>query len=161
LNGALDLSVRGRKRKSYRFLILAVGLFLFATVAGISYLILRPTTLRIAVGPSGSDDQKLIQGLAQAFVREAGPVRLTPIVTAGPVDSIALLRAGEADLAVARADEEMPDGTDSVAIMRKKSWFSGRLPASRPRDRRKAPSRRSRRSTIWPAIASASSAAPK
>jgi TRAP transporter TAXI family solute receptor len=119
LNGALDLSVRGRKRKSYRFLILAVGLFLFATVAGISFLILRPTTLRIAVGPSGSDDQKLIQGLAQAFVREGSPVRLTPIVTAGPVDSISLLRDGTADLAVARADEDMPDGTDSVAIMRK------------------------------------------
>jgi TRAP transporter TAXI family solute receptor len=119
LNGALDLSVRGRKRKSYRFLVLAVGLFLFATVAGISFLVLRPTTLRIAVGPSGSDDQKLIQGLAQAFVREASPVRLTPIVTAGPIDSIALLRDGTADLAVARADEDMPDGTDSVAIMRK------------------------------------------
>jgi TRAP transporter TAXI family solute receptor len=132
LNGALDLSVRGRKRKSYRFLILAVGMFLFASVAGISFLVLRPTTLRIAVGPSGSDDQKLIQGLAQAFVREGSPVRLTPIVTAGPVDSIALLRAGEADLAVARADEEMPDGTDSVAIMRKNLlvlWSAPGLPA--------------------------------
>ena len=118
LNGALDLSVRGR-RKSYRFLILAVGLFLFATIAGISFLMLRPTTLRIAVGPSGSDDQKLIQGVAQALVREGSPVRLAPIVTAGPVDSIALLRDGAADLAVARADEDMPDGTDSVAIMRK------------------------------------------
>ena len=132
LNGALDLSVRGRKRKSYRFLILAAGLFLFATVAAISYLILRPTTLRIAVGPSGSDDHKLIQGLAQAFVREASPVRLTPIVTAGPVDSIALVRAGEADMAVSRADEDMPDGTDSVAIMRKNVvvlWSASNLPS--------------------------------
>jgi hypothetical protein len=32
-NGAIDLSIRGRKRKSYRFLILAVGLFVFAAIA--------------------------------------------------------------------------------------------------------------------------------
>jgi TRAP transporter TAXI family solute receptor len=119
LNGALELPARGRKKNSYLFLVLAVGLFIFAGVAGASYLLWRPTTLRIAVGPSGSDDQQLIQALAQAFVREGSPVRLSLITTAGPVDSIALLRTGKTDLAVARADEEMPDGTESVAIMRK------------------------------------------
>jgi TRAP transporter TAXI family solute receptor len=119
LKGAIDLPVRGRIRKSYRFLVLAVGLLIFATVAGTGYLVLRPTTLRIAVGPSGSDDQNLVQALAQAFVRQGSPVRLTLITTAGPVDSIAHLAARKADLAVARADEEMPEGTNSVAIMRK------------------------------------------
>jgi TRAP transporter TAXI family solute receptor len=119
LKGAIDLPVRGRKRKSYRFPVLAVGLLIFAAIAGTGYLVLRPTTLRIAVGPSGSDDQNLVQALAQAFVRQGSPVRLTLITTAGPVDSIAHLAAGTADLAVARADEEMPDGTNSVAIMRK------------------------------------------
>jgi TRAP transporter TAXI family solute receptor len=119
LNGAIDLSVRGRQKKSYRFLVLAVGLLIFAGVAGTAFLILRPATLRIAVGPSGSDDQNLIQGLAQAFARDGSPVRLSVITTAGPVDSIAVLAAGKADLAVARADEEMPDGTESVAILRK------------------------------------------
>jgi TRAP transporter TAXI family solute receptor len=119
LKGAIDLPVRGRIRKSYRFLVLAVGLLIFAAVAGTGYLVLRPTTLRIAVGPSGSDDQNLVQALAQAFVRQGSPVRLTLITTAGPVDSIAHLAAGKADLAVARADEEMPEGTNSAAIMRK------------------------------------------
>jgi len=75
--------------------------------------------LRIAVGPPGSDDQKLIQGLAQSFAYEGGPVRLTVMSTAGPVDSIALLESGEADLAVGRTDEEMPKGTGAVAILRK------------------------------------------
>ena len=115
----LELPARGRKKNSNLFLILAVVLFIFAGVAGASYLLWRPTTLRIAVGPSGSDDQHLIQALAQAFAREGSPVRLSLITTAGPVDSIALLRTGKTDLAVARADEEMPDGTESVAIMRK------------------------------------------
>jgi TRAP transporter TAXI family solute receptor len=119
LNEAIDLSVRGRKRKSSPFLLLAVGLLAFATLAGTALFILRPTTLRIAVGPSGSDDQKLVQALAQSFARDGSPVRLSLITTAGPVDSIALLKDGKTDLAVARDDEEMPDGTTSVAILRK------------------------------------------
>ena len=118
-NGALDLSVRGRRRKSSPFLLLALGLLAFAAIAGTAFFIWRPTTLRIAVGPAGSDDQKLVQALAQDFARDGRPLRLSLLTTAGPVDSIALLAAGEADLAVARADEEMPDGTSSVAILRK------------------------------------------
>jgi TRAP transporter TAXI family solute receptor len=92
---------------------------MFAAIAGGSFAILRPTTLRIAVGPPGSDDQNLIQALAKSFARDGSPVRLSVITTPGPVDSIALLADGSTDLAVARGDEEMPDGTESVAILRK------------------------------------------
>jgi TRAP-type uncharacterized transport system substrate-binding protein len=113
-----DLSLRSRKKRA-PLLVLAAALLLFAAVAGASLLLLRPITLRIAVGPSGSDDQKLIQALAQSFAREGSPVRLSLITTGGPVDSIALLGAGKTDLAVTRGDEEMPDGTESVAILRK------------------------------------------
>jgi TRAP transporter TAXI family solute receptor len=112
------LSPRGR-RKGSPFLLLAAALLVFAAIAGTAFLLLRPTTLRVAVGPPGSDDQKLIQGFAQSFARENGPVRLTLISTAGPVESISRLAAGEADLAVARADEDMPNGTTAVAVMRK------------------------------------------
>jgi len=107
-----------RRRKGSPFL-LAAGLLIFAAIGGTAFLLLRPATLRIAVGPAGSDDQKLIQGLAQAFVREGSPVRLTVISTAGPIESIAMLGAREADLAVARADEELPNGIGSVAGLRK------------------------------------------
>ena len=113
-----DLSLRSRKKRA-PLLVLAAALLLFAAVAGASLLLLRPITLRIAVGPSGSDDQKLIQALAQSFAREGSPVRLSLITTGGPVSSIALLGAGKTDLAVTRGDEEMPDGTESVAILRK------------------------------------------
>jgi TRAP transporter TAXI family solute receptor len=119
LSGPIDLSVRGRKKKSSLFLFLAVGLLMFAAIAGASFAILRPTTLRIAVGPPGSDDQNLVQALAQFFARDGSAVRLSLTTTPGPVDSIALLAEGKADLAVARGDEEMPDGTESVAILRK------------------------------------------
>jgi TRAP transporter TAXI family solute receptor len=119
LGGASDLSFRAPRRKSSFFLVLAAGLLLFATLLGVAFIILRPTTLRIAVGPTGSDDQQLIQAMAQTFARDGGGVRLEFVTTAGPVASIAALADGQADLAVARTDEEMPEGTMSVAIMRK------------------------------------------
>jgi TRAP transporter TAXI family solute receptor len=119
LNGIKDGSFRSRKKKSSPFLVLAAGLLMFSAIAGASFLLLRPTTLRIAVGPAGSDDHKLIQALAQSFDRDGSSVRLALTTTAGPVDSIALLAAAKTDLAVARDDEDMPDGTGSVAILRK------------------------------------------
>src|SRR6202171_4803455 len=78
-----ETSRRRRKRRSYALLILAAGIFLFGVAAGTLYLLLRPTTLRIAVGPSGSDDQKLVQTLAQIFARDGSPIRLAPGPTGG------------------------------------------------------------------------------
>ncbi len=117
--GAIDLSLPARKKGSSLFLFLAIGLLIFAALAGTSLTLLRPTTLRIAVGPPGSDDLNLIHALAKSFARDGSPVRLSLIPTPGPVDSIALLAASRTDLAVVRGDEEMPDGTESVAILRK------------------------------------------
>ncbi len=119
LNGTGDLSLRGRTRRRSPFLALSAGLLLFAAVVGAVFIILRPTTLRIAVGPAGSNDQHLIQALAQRFAHDGDAVRLSVITTAGAVESLAAFAGGKADLAVARTDENMPDGTESVAILRK------------------------------------------
>ncbi|HLX13637.1 MAG TPA: TAXI family TRAP transporter solute-binding subunit [Bradyrhizobium sp.] len=108
-----------RRRKGSPFLLLAAGLLIFAAIAGTGFLLLRPTTLRIAVGPPGSEDQKLIQRLAESFARDGGQIRLAVISTAGAVESSSLLGAGQTDLAVVRADEEIPNGTGAVAILRK------------------------------------------
>ncbi len=116
--GSVNPAARGR-RKGSPFLLLAAGLLFFAAAVGVAYMMLRPTTLRIAVGPAGSDDLQLAQAMAQTFAAEGASVRLSVIATEGPVDSLAALAAGKADLAVGRADEEMPEGTSSVAIMRK------------------------------------------
>jgi len=127
---------RGRRTRGSPFLALAAGLLLFAAVVGATFILLRPTTLRIAVGPSGSSDQQVIQGLAQHFAQDGATVRLSVITTAGPVDSIAVLAAGKADLAVARADEEMPEGTESVAVVRKNVvvlWAARGSPPNAPR----------------------------
>ena len=108
-----------RKRRNNSLLILAAGIFLFGVAAGTLYYALRPVTLRIAVGPAGSEDQKLVQLMAQTFAREGAAVRLSPITTEGASESIALFAAGKADLAVARGDLNLPANAESVAILRK------------------------------------------
>jgi len=126
------ISRRRRKRRSYSLLILAAGIFLFGVAAGTLYLLLRPTTLRIAVGPPGSDDQKLVQTLAQIFTRDGSHIRLSPITTEGATESIALFAASKADLAVARGDLNLPANAESVAILRKNVvvlWAPSGLPA--------------------------------
>ena len=108
-----------RKRRNSLFGLLVVGLVLFGLAAGAMHLLLKPTIFRIAVGPAGSDDQKLIQVIAETFDRTGGSIRLAPIVTAGSVESLALLGNQKADLAVARGDLDMPRSAEMVAIMRK------------------------------------------
>jgi TRAP transporter TAXI family solute receptor len=126
------VAVRRRKNRISALLVLAAGLLLFAAAGGALYWALRPVTLKIAVGPPNSDDQKLIQALAQTFARDQSSVRLAPVTTEGATESIALLAAGKADLAVARGDLAMPADAESVAILRKNVvvlWAPSGLPA--------------------------------
>jgi TRAP transporter TAXI family solute receptor len=121
-----------RKRKSYALLILAAVILAFGVAAGAMYYVLRPTVLRIAVGPNGSEDQKLIQAIAQHFARDKAAIRLSPITTEGASESIALFAGGKADLAVARGDLDLPANAESVAILRKNVvvlWAPSGLPA--------------------------------
>src|SRR5262245_51778336 len=125
------VSRRRRKRKGYALLILAAGIFLFGVAGGTLYLFLRPTTLRIAVGPPNSDDQKLVQTLAQIFARERSPIRLAATTTEGAVESIEIFAAGKTDLAVARGDLGLPADAESVIILRKNVvvlWVPSGLP---------------------------------
>ena len=139
LNEQAQISRRRRKRRSYSLLVLAAGIFLFGVAAGTLYLALRPVTLRIAVGPLGSDDQKLVQALAQTFARDRSPVRLSPITTEGTTEAIALFATSKADLAVARGDLNLPANAEAVAIVRKNVvvlWAPSGLP---PKGSRKPP----------------------
>jgi TRAP transporter TAXI family solute receptor len=122
---------RQQRRRNSLFILLA-GIFVFVAIAGALYFALRPETLRIAVGPPGSDDQKLIQLLAQTFSRQQNSIRLAPISTEGAVESVALLAASKTDLAVTRGDLDLPADAESVAIVRKNVvvlWAPSGLPA--------------------------------
>jgi len=99
--------------------ILAVGFLVFGAAGGTLYYALRPVMLRIAVGPPGSNDHKVIEAMAEAFGTESRTVRLSPIITAGAAEALALLGAGKADLAVGRADLDMPSDAQTVVVLRK------------------------------------------
>jgi TRAP transporter TAXI family solute receptor len=124
--------LRRQQRRHYSFFVLFAGIFVFIAIAGALYFALRPETLRIAVGPPGSDDQKLVQLLAQTFARQHNSIQLAPISTEGAVESVALLAAAKTDMAVARADLDLPADAQSVAILRKNVvvlWAPSGLPA--------------------------------
>ena len=113
-------AVRRQRRKNNSLLLaLAVGFLVFGAAACGLYYMVRPATLRIAVGPPGSDDHKVIQAMEQAFVSESRTIRLSPITTDGAAEALALLGAGKADLAVGRGDLEMPADAQIVALLRK------------------------------------------
>ena len=114
-----DAARRRRRRSNTLLLVLAVGFLIFGGAAGALYYALRPATLRIVVGPPGSDDHKVIQAMAEAFASESRTVRLFPITTDGAAEALALLGAGKADLAIGRGDLEMPADAQTVAIVRK------------------------------------------
>jgi TRAP transporter TAXI family solute receptor len=108
-----------RRRSRTLLLILAIGFLVFCAAAGTLYYALRPVTLRIAVGPPGSNDYKVIEAMAEAFASESRTLRLSPVTAPGAAEALALLGAGRADLAVGRGDLEMPADAQTVVILRK------------------------------------------
>ncbi|MEO6381512.1 MAG: TAXI family TRAP transporter solute-binding subunit [Nitrobacter sp.] len=126
-----------RRRKNSALLALLAGLLILCAVA--AYFALRPVTLRIAVGPTGSDDQKLIQTLAKTFERDRNSVRLSVIGTGGAAESVALLGSAKSDLAVARGDLDMPADAESVAILRKNVVVLWSSPGVKTRTAKKEP----------------------
>ncbi|MDB5501502.1 MAG: transporter substrate-binding protein [Tardiphaga sp.] len=110
---------RVRRRRNWSLPILAAGLLLFGAAVGVWHFAFKPVVLRVAVGPAGSEDHKLIQALGQAFAQDGSPARIVAMPTEGSVESIAALEGSKAELAVARGDLNLPRDATSVAILRK------------------------------------------
>ena len=98
---------------------MAIGFALAGLTATVSYFVMQPTTLKIAVGPAGSEDARVVQAIAQRLSRDGASVRLRPIVKEATPQSAAALDAGEADLAIVRRDIAMPNAGQAVAILRR------------------------------------------
>ncbi|WP_128561455.1 TAXI family TRAP transporter solute-binding subunit [Methylobacterium crusticola] len=77
----------------------------------------QPTTLRVAVGPAGGEDARLIGAIGQALARAHEEVRLRVAPTTGVAESAALAESGAADLAVVRSDVGIPATTQTLAIL--------------------------------------------
>lgn len=101
--------------------IVAATLALAALAALVLYLTTVPTTLKVAVGPPGSDDARVIAALAKGLARERAPVRLRAISVESPGRSSEMLDAGEVDLAVVRSDVATSTEGETVVILRRNS----------------------------------------
>jgi len=104
-------------KRSYVFLVIALVLGLVGLGAFSFYKFAAPTVLRIAVGPIGSEDTKVVATVLQTFAREKHPIRLKLVPTDSLVASADLLKNEKVELAIVRSDANVPPNATTVAIM--------------------------------------------
>jgi TRAP transporter TAXI family solute receptor len=99
--------------------VVPFSIFLLMGIAGAAfYFSSPPTTLRFAVGPPASEDARLVQALAQQFVRDRAPIRLAPVIAEGAAAAAHALDAGQAELAIVRRDVAYPQSGQAIAELR-------------------------------------------
>ncbi|CAI0347668.1 C4-dicarboxylate ABC transporter substrate-binding protein [Hyphomicrobiales bacterium] len=98
---------------------LAILLAVSGLVAAVFYYVSQPRTLRLAVGPLGSEDARMAAAFVQGLNRDKASIRLRLVLTEGSEDSAKKIDAGQADLAMVRADIAMPSTADTVLITRR------------------------------------------
>jgi TRAP-type uncharacterized transport system substrate-binding protein len=115
-----DFEHRIRVMLRHRWLVVICAVLLLVGISAAAYHFLsRPTAFRIAVGPPGSDDLRLIQFLGEKFSKDKASVRLRLLVTENSMQAAEALDTGRADLAVVRADLAFPKKGQVVAVLRK------------------------------------------
>lgn len=99
-----------------RFFIVGVVLAVVGVIALGTFWYNRPTQLTFVIGPPGTEPVKLADALRVGLARERSSVRLRIVPIDNPTDGAARLTAGEAQLAVVRADLAMPSSATVVAV---------------------------------------------
>lgn len=101
------------------FIVLAGILAVIGALVASYYFAMRPVILRIAVGPAGSNDVKVVQALTQGFAEKHNHIRLRLVQTDGAAASAQALGDRKTDLAIIRGDLGVPDNAQAVATLRK------------------------------------------
>lgn len=99
------------------FLILAALLLTLGLGLVAWRVVWAPDVLRVAVGPVGSEDARLIAAAGQYLAREHEGLRFKIVPTEGEAESSRALDEGRADLAVVRTDVALPEKAQLVAIL--------------------------------------------
>jgi TRAP-type uncharacterized transport system substrate-binding protein len=115
--GGLNRRLRLMLRHTWLLGIAAI-LLLVGVAAVTAYVVNRPTTLKIAVGPAGGDDTRLVHAIAQHLARDGAGIRLQIVGKDGSAEAAAAVDSGEADLAVVRGDMAPKNG-QAVVILRR------------------------------------------
>lgn len=130
--GGFEPGARPPARRSLALVVIAATLAAVFAAAGAFYA-MRPATLRIAVGPPGSDDAKVIQTIAQVLGRDRNNVRLRVTVSPTGNEAGQTIENGSADLAVMRGDLAWPNSARTVASLRQNVatiWVPSKPPAA-------------------------------
>lgn len=102
-------------RSDKLFLVLALVLALM----GIAYAYLTsPTKLKVAVGPAGSAEERLVHAFAQQLKTQKASLRLVTVPVHDVKEAADILDRGKADLAIVRPDVKVPENGLTLAILR-------------------------------------------
>ncbi len=119
---SLEHMVRSRVRMFLRhtWLVTILGTLVVGGLiwTGI-YLTTRPTVMRIAAGPAGSVNARLVDLLTQKFVQDRDRIHLQLITTDGAKQSAQALSSGNADLAIVPSTVGNSPEWPVIAILRK------------------------------------------
>ena len=100
-------------------LVTVFGLLLSAALIGLAiFLSTKPTELRVAVGPLGSDDVQFVEKLQTRLATEHNALRVKPIVMKEPVAVTDIHGKPAFDLAVVRGNMALSTDWPVVAILR-------------------------------------------
>ena len=102
-----------------RLLLVAAALMALMTISAAGYLIWsRPLHLRVAAGPQGGVDAKLMTAFNRMLDLTHAGVRLDVVPTDGVHDNNLLLEKGDVDMAVVRLDDPLPMKAGVVVLLR-------------------------------------------
>lgn len=99
----------------------AVVLGALCLVLAAWYVAVRPTTLRVAVGASGSTQVEVLETVARVLRDSHQPFRFKLVRTNGTADASAKLDKGTVDLAVLRSDDQGGKDARSIVILHKRA----------------------------------------
>ncbi len=96
-----------------------LGTLLFIGLIGLTiFLTTKPTELRIAVGPAGSDDVRFVEKLGAHLAKEHNALRVRALTMNGPVNVTDIRSKPDFDLAVVRGNMALSTDWPVVAILR-------------------------------------------
>jgi TRAP-type uncharacterized transport system substrate-binding protein len=102
-----------------RLLLVVAALVALLTVGAAGYrLWSKPLHLRVAAGPLGSPDAKMLTAFNRTLDLTHAGVRLDIVPTTGDRSDDVLLEKGDVDMAVVRLDDALPTRAGVVALLR-------------------------------------------
>jgi TRAP-type uncharacterized transport system substrate-binding protein len=103
----------------HTWLVVAFCFLAFCGLAALTvFYTTKPTVLKIAVGPTGSDDVRFVDKLGERMKNEHASMRLQPVVMSGPVSLSDIHGKPTFDLAVVRGNMALSTDWPVVAILR-------------------------------------------